>query len=257
MKTIILAGGLGTRLSEETSVRPKPMVEVGGQPILLHIMQLYSSQGFNEFIVCLGYKGYYIKEFFSNYLLHMSDVTFDFRGSAGLIVHQSRLPNWRVTLVDTGELTQTGGRLARVRPFLDGSPFMLTYGDGVADIDVNALVSFHRQHGKYATITAVRPPGRFGALALGDNGYSVERFEEKPAGDGGWINGGFFVMEQGIFGYLSGDDTVLEGEPLQILRATDSWLPSVTPVFGRRWIRCGISPVSISCALQERRRGFD
>jgi glucose-1-phosphate cytidylyltransferase len=217
MKTIILAGGLGTRLSEETSVRPKPMVEVGGQPILLHIMQIYSSQGFNDFVVCLGYKGYYIKEFFNNYLLHMSDVTFDFGSSAGLIVHQSRLPSWRVTLVDTGDLTQTGGRLARVRQFTDDSTFMLTYGDGVADVDINALVAFHRRQKKKATITAVQPAGRFGALAFADDGEQVTRFEEKPAGDGGWINGGFFVMEPGVFDYLGGDDTVLEREPLQNL----------------------------------------
>jgi glucose-1-phosphate cytidylyltransferase len=218
MKTVILAGGLGTRISEETTLRPKPMIEVGGRPILLHIIDIYSSQGFNEFVICLGYRGYMIKEYFQNYLLHLSDVTFDFTRGGEMLVHRSSLPPWKVTLVETGDNTQTGGRLARARRYIGEERFMLTYGDGVADIDLRALVARHESHGRLATITAVQPPGRFGALVLGEEGH-VERFQEKPLGDHSWINGGFFVLESGVFDYLGGDEVVLEREPLERLAA--------------------------------------
>lgn len=225
MKTVLLAGGLGTRLSEETASRPKPMVEIGGRPILLHIMEMYASQGFNDFVVCLGYKGYFIKEYFHNLLLHNSDVTFDFSNSGKMHVHHSQLPDWTVTLVDTKADTQTGGRLKRVREYIGNERFMLTYGDGVSDIDIRALVNFHIEEKRLATITAVQPPGRFGALAFGPGDKSVVRFEEKPQGDGGWINGGFFVMEPGVFDYLGDDTTVLEQKPLKTL-AIDGQLSS-------------------------------
>ena len=219
MKTVILAGGLGTRLSEETESRPKPMVEIGGRPIIVHIMELYAAQGFEEFIICLGYKGYVVKEYFQNYLLHQSDVTFDFQNGNRMTIHRSGLPHWKVTLVETGQDTQTGGRLARVAPYVGSERFMFTYGDGVANIDLRKLVALHEGHGKLVTITAVRPPGRFGALVFAKDQQQVVHFEEKPMGDGGWINGGFFVLESGIFKYLDSDATVLEQEPLQRLAA--------------------------------------
>jgi glucose-1-phosphate cytidylyltransferase len=194
MKAVILAGGLGTRISEETSVRPKPMIEIGGRPILWHIMKIYSSHGINDFIICCGYKGYVIKEYFANYALHMSDITFDM-GKDEMIVHQRKAEPWRVTLVDTGEHTMTGGRLRHIRDHVAGDEAMcLTYGDGVADVDIAALVAFHRSHGKDATVTAVQPAGRYGALAL--DGTAVNGFIEKPAGDGGWINGAFSCCRQ-------------------------------------------------------------
>ena len=215
MKTAILAGGLGTRLGEETSVRPKPMVEIGGMPILWHIMKTYSAAGLNDFIICLGYKGYVIKEFFANYFLHMSDVTIDLSKN-GMEVLQSRSEPWRITLVDTGAETMTGGRLKAIRPYLnEGEPFAFTYGDGVADIDIRGLIDFHKGHGKRATITAVAPPGRFGALEF--DGDFVTSFKEKPTGDGGRINGGFFVADPSVLDLIDGPETVWEQQPLERL----------------------------------------
>jgi glucose-1-phosphate cytidylyltransferase len=215
VKAVILAGGLGTRLSEETSVRPKPMVEVGGKPLLWHIMKMYSAHGIDDFIVCLGYKGYVIKEYFANYYLHTCDVTFDI-ASGAMEVHRSAAEPWKVTLVETGEATMTGGRLKRVLPYVDGEEFCFTYGDGVADLDIAALLKFHRDHGRLATVTAVQPSGRFGALDIGD-GELIRRYEEKPKGDGGWINGGFFVLSPEVARYIDGDATVWEQQPLQRL----------------------------------------
>lgn len=213
MKVVILAGGLGTRLSEETVVRPKPMVEIGGKPMLWHIMKIYSHYGFNDFVICLGFKGYMIKEYFSNYFLHMSDVTFDMARNV-MEVHQKYVEPWRVTLVDTGQESMTGGRVKRVAPYVANETFMLTYGDGVANIDIGALVAFHRQHGRLATITSTQPSGRFGALNIqGDN--AISSFQEKPAGDGSWINGGFMVLEPAILDRIAGDGTILEKEPLE------------------------------------------
>ena len=217
MKAIILAGGLGTRIAEETSLKPKPMVEIGGRPILWHIMKLYSSHGVREFVICCGYKGYVIKEYFANYFLHMSDVTFDIENNA-MEVHQRKAEPWRVTLVDTGEQTMTGGRLKRVAPYLQGEEaFCFTYGDGLADLDIGSLIAFHRSHGKAATITAVQPPGRYGALAV--DGDAVRGFIEKPKGDGGWINGGFFVLSPKCLDTIAGDATSWEVEPLARLAA--------------------------------------
>lgn len=214
MKVVILAGGIGTRIAEETHLRPKPMVEIGAKPILWHIMKIYAAQGLTEFIVCLGYKGYLIKEYFANYYLHTSDVTFDIAANA-MKVHQTTTEPWKVTLIDTGEATMTGGRLKRVLPYVGDEEFCLTYGDGVADIDLAALCAFHRDAGTLATITAVRPPGRFGALDL--RGDRIRSFQEKPAGDGGWINGGFFVLSPRVGEYIEGDGTSWEREPLERL----------------------------------------
>jgi glucose-1-phosphate cytidylyltransferase len=215
MQVVILAGGFGTRLSEETELKPKPMVEIGGKPILWHIMKIYSHYGFNEFIICLGYKGYVIKEYFANYFLHQSDVTIDLLKNK-MEIHKSNTEPWKVTLVDTGLETMTGGRLKRIEKYINGEEFFMTYGDGVADIDINKLLSFHRRKKKKATITAVKPPGRFGALVIDGKG-NVEKFQEKPAGDGNWINGGFFVLHVDVFKYIDGDDTVWEREPLERL----------------------------------------
>ena len=215
MKVVILAGGFGTRLSEETHLKPKPMVEIGGKPILWHIMKIYSAYGFNEFIICLGYKGYIIKEFFANYFLYMADVTIDL-GTNSIEVHNAKAEPWKVTLVDTGLCTQTGGRIKRIQPYIGNETFMLTYGDGVADVDIKKLLEFHKSHGKYATVTAVQPPGRFGGLIL-NSGNQVLAFKEKPKGDGAWINGGFFVLEPQVFDYIEGDDTPWEAEPLMRL----------------------------------------
>ncbi len=218
MKAVILAGGLGTRISEESQLRPKPMVEIGGRPILWHIMKLYSAHGIDEFIICLGYKGYIIKEYFANYFLHMSDVTFDISRNQ-MEVHEQHAEHWRVTLVDTGEATMTGGRLRRVRRYLGDGTFCLTYGDGLSDIDLRALVAFHRGHGRAATISAVQAPGRFGALET--DGDAVTGFREKPRGDGSWINGGFFVLESRVLDLIDGDDTVWEHGPLEHLSASN------------------------------------
>ncbi len=216
MKAVILAGGLGTRISEESHLKPKPMIEIGGKPILWHIMKSYSYYGINDFVICLGYKGYIIKEYFANYFLHMSDVTFDMANNQ-MEVHQHHAEPWRVTLIDTGQNTLTGGRLKRVREYLDNETFCFTYGDGVSNVDIKALISFHRSHGKRATITAIQPPGRYGSLHIEDK--VVNNFQEKPAGDGAWINGGFFVLEPDVIDLISGDQTSWEWQPLQTLAA--------------------------------------
>jgi glucose-1-phosphate cytidylyltransferase len=217
MKAVILAGGMGSRISEETQVRPKPMVEIGGRPLLWHIMKMYSAHGINEFVICLGYRGYFIKEYFANYYLHASDVTFDL-GSGQTEVHENTAEPWKVTLVDTGESTMTGGRLGRVLPYVqDDEEFCFTYGDGVSDLDITALIEFHRAQGKLATVTAVQPPGRFGSLET--EGDAVSAFVEKPHGDGSWINGGFFVLSPEVARYIEGDATVWEQKPLERLAA--------------------------------------
>jgi glucose-1-phosphate cytidylyltransferase len=218
MKVVILAGGLGTRISEETHLKPKPMIEVGGRPILWHIMKGYSSHGIHEFVICCGYRGYLIKEYFANYFLHMSDVTFDMVKNEMKVHHRNAEP-WRVTLVDTGEKTMTGGRLKRVRDYVGDEPFCFTYGDGVGDVDIGRLLDFHRGHGKLATLTATQAPGRFGALELA--GENVLGFQEKPRGDGGWINGGFFVLSPKVFDFIDGDETSWEREPLERLARED------------------------------------
>jgi len=213
MKAVILAGGLGTRLSEETTTKPKPMVEIGGMPILWHIMKIYSSHGINDFIICLGYKGYIIKEYFKNYSLHMSDITFNMEDNS-IEVHKKRADPWNITLVDTGENSMTGGRLLRVKDYLKKEKnFCFTYGDGVGDINISELINFHHQHGLDATLTAVYPPGRFGALKISNN--KVEKFTEKPKGDGGLINGGFFVLSTKVLSRISGDESLWEQEPLK------------------------------------------
>jgi len=214
MKAVILAGGLGSRLGEETAVRPKPMVEIGGRPLLWHIMKLYSAHGIDDFVICLGYKGYVIKEYFANYRLHVSDVSIDL-ASGALELHRSAPERWRVTLVDTGQRTMTGGRLRRVLPYVANEPFCFTYGDGVADLDISALVAFHRERGALATVTAVHPRGRYGALDL--DGERVRGFEEKPRSDGRWTNGGFFVLSPEVSRYLGDDTTVWEQEPMHAL----------------------------------------
>ncbi|MGD0763534.1 MAG: glucose-1-phosphate cytidylyltransferase [Roseiarcus sp.] len=217
MKAVILAGGLGTRISEESHLRPKPMVEIGGMPILWHVMKIYAHHGIADFVVCLGYKGYVIKEYFSNYFLHSSDVTIDARTNRTTF-HDTHAEPWRITLVDTGELTLTGGRLKRVARYLDAKePFCFTYGDGVADIDIASQVAFHRSHGRKATLTAVAPPGRYGAVSL--DGDRVERFVEKPPGDQGLINGGFFVLDPSVVDFIAGDETSWESDPLETLAA--------------------------------------
>jgi len=218
MQAVILAGGLGTRISEETHLKPKPMIEIGGRPILWHILKIYSSHGINDFIICAGYKGYVIKEYFANYFLHMSDVTFDMSRNS-MEVHARNAEPWRVTVVDTGDDTMTGGRLARVKPYLNDQTFCFTYGDGVSDIDVTAAVDFHRKQGKIATLTAVQPPGRYGALGFdGKDSKIVSSFQEKPEGDGAWINGGYFVLEPKAIDYIKdGDRTIWERQPLDKL----------------------------------------
>ncbi|MCX6355564.1 MAG: glucose-1-phosphate cytidylyltransferase [Candidatus Aureabacteria bacterium] len=212
MKVVILAGGVGSRLSEETELKPKPMIEIGGKPILWHIMKIYSHYGFNDFIICLGYKGYIVKEYFSNYFLHLSDVTIDLAGNK-MDIHGTKAEPWRVTLIDTGATTQTGGRIKKIQKYVGDETFMLTYGDGVAKMDIPELLAFHKKHGKFATVTAVQPRGRFGAIGFG-SGDQVTAFQEKPKGEGGWISGGFFVLEPEIFGYIDGDAILWEREPL-------------------------------------------
>lgn len=214
MKAVILAGGLGTRIAEESTIRPKPMIEIGGKPILWHIMKIYSAYGINDFIICLGYKGYMIKEYFANYFLHVSDVTFDM-ASNKMEVHQNNAEPWRVTLVDTGDGTMTGGRIRRARPYLNEDTFCLTYGDGLSDINIAELIEFHGRQKTLATLAAVQPPGRFGALSL--CGAKITGFKEKPEGDEGWINGGFFVLSPKVLDYIDGDDMFWEREPLERL----------------------------------------
>jgi glucose-1-phosphate cytidylyltransferase len=216
MKAVILAGGLGTRLSEETAVRPKPMVEVGGKPILWHIMKIYSAHGIRDFIICCGYKGYVIKEFFANYLLHTSDVTFDVKRNT-MEIHKSGAEEWRVTLIDTGDATMTGGRIKRISDHIGNETFCMTYGDGVSDVNIKELIVFHRTQGTYATLTAVQPPGRFGAFTLSYSKNKIDHFREKPKGDDAWINGGFFVLEPNSIEYIKNDATVWEQEPLSRL----------------------------------------
>ena len=222
MKAVILAGGLGTRISEETGLKPKPMIEIGQKPILWHIMKMYSMHGVNDFIICCGYKGYVIKEYFANYFLHMSDVTFCMKKNT-MKVHHNKSEPWTVTLVDTGENSMTGGRLKRVREFIDNEEqFCFTYGDGVSDVDITKLIKYHKSHGKDATLTATRPPGRYGALNITDSGL-VNHFQEKPDGDGSWINGGFFVLSPNVIDRIDGDETTWEAGPLNTL-ATDGQL---------------------------------
>lgn len=224
VKAVILAGGLGTRISEESSTRPKPMIEIGGKPILWHIMKVYSAHGVNDFVICCGYKGYVIKEYFANYFLHMSDVTFDMKHNK-MEVHQNSAEPWRVSLVDTGENTMTGGRLKRVRDYIGDDDFCFTYGDGVGDVDISSLIAFHKQGGRLATLTATQPPGRFGSINL--DGHRVDSFQEKPQGDGGWINGGFFVLNPKVIDYIDDDRTVWECEPMERLARDEqmnAWL---------------------------------
>lgn len=216
MKVVILAGGFGTRISEESHLIPKPMIEIGGKPILWHIMKYYASFGYSEFIICCGYKQYVIKEFFADYYLHMSDVTFDFAAANEMIIHNSNSEPWKVTLIDTGLNTMTGGRIKRVQAYIGDEPFMLTYGDGVANVDLHALVVFHKSHGKIATITAIQPSGKFGMLDI-DERNTISNFREKAKEDGGWINGGFMVLNPDIMNYFDGDDCVLERYPLETL----------------------------------------
>ena len=219
MKAVILAGGLGTRIAEESSSRPKPMVEIGGKPILWHIMKIFSAHGINDFVICCGYKGYVIKEYFANYFLHMSDVTFDMTNNNAMQIHHKFAEPWKVTLIDTGENTQTGGRLKRVRHYLGDEDFCFTYGDGVGDVDLTALIQFHRAHGKQATVTAVQPPGRFGALDM--HGTSVKQFVEKPHGVGMHINGGFFVLSPKVIDLIEDDSTLWERAPLETLATSN------------------------------------
>ncbi|WGU93817.1 glucose-1-phosphate cytidylyltransferase [Paenibacillus dendritiformis] len=216
MKVAILAGGYGTRISEESHLKPKPMIEIGQKPILWHIMKLYSQYGFNDFVICLGYKGFYIKEYFAHYFLHESDVTFDFRNDNKLVTHDHTAEPWKVTLVNTGLDTMTGGRVKRIQKFIGDEPFMLTYGDGVSNINITELVKYHKLHGRLATVTSVQPSGRFGALEITNND-EVVGFQEKPKGDGSWINAGFFVLQPEIFDYISDDSTIFEREPLENL----------------------------------------
>lgn len=213
MKVVILAGGFGTRISEESHLKPKPMIEIGGKPILWHIMKMYSHYGFNDFIICLGYKGYVIKEYFAHYFLHESDVTFDFTNNNKQIIHHAHAEPWKVTLVNTGLETMTGGRLKRVKEYIGDDDFMFTYGDGVSNVNIKELVEYHKASDKLATVTSIQPSGRFGALDL-DKNNSVKGFQEKPKGDGGWINAGFFVMNSKVLDYIDGDQTIFEQEPL-------------------------------------------
>lgn len=216
MKVVILAGGFGTRISEESHLKPKPMVEIGGRPILWHIMKIYSAYGFHDFIICLGYKGYCIKEYFAHYFLHEADVTFDFRSANEQYIHHTHAEPWKVTLVNTGLDTMTGGRVKRIQQYVGNEPFMLTYGDGVSDVNIVHLIEYHKSHGRLATVTSVQPSGRFGALDVVE-GNRVLGFQEKPQGDGGWINGGFLILQPAVFDYIAGDNTIFERDPMEKL----------------------------------------
>ncbi len=218
MKVVILAGGFGTRISEESHLKPKPMIEIGEKPILWHIMKYYSSFGFNEFVICCGYKQHVVKEFFADYYLHMSDITFDFTAENKMIIHTNTAEPWKVTLVDTGLNTMTGGRIKRVSQYLNGEPFMLTYGDGVSDVDINELIKYHKEQGKKATLTAIQPGGRYGKLDIAESGM-INAFEEKAIEDGGWVNGGFMVLENDVINYIKDDTTIFERDPLETLCA--------------------------------------
>jgi glucose-1-phosphate cytidylyltransferase len=231
MKIVILAGGSGTRLSEETGIKPKPLVEIGGMPILWHIMKIYSAYGFNEFVICLGYKGYLIKEYFANHFLHKSDITIDLASNAVQVL-DSQVEPWKITLIDTGINTMTGGRIKRIQPHVGNEPFMLTYGDGVSDVNIETLLNFHREHRKYCTVTAVQPVGKFGALNINKLGI-VDSFQEKPKGDGTWINGGFFVCEPQVFDYIEGDQTFWELDPLENLAKQNQMIAYLHESFWR------------------------
>ncbi len=217
MKVVILAGGMGTRISEESHLRPKPMIEIGDKPILWHIMKIYFHYGYSDFIICLGYKGYMIKEYFADYYLHMSDITFDFNNGNEMTIHNNVAEPWRITLVDTGQTTETGGRLKRIQKYIGNETFMMTYGDGVSDVDIRALYDYHKQIGKTATLTAIQPGGRFGVLTLEDNDNIINGFTEKSKSDGGWVNGGFMVLEPKVFDYIDNDDCIFERKPLETL----------------------------------------
>jgi len=221
MKVVILAGGLGTRISEESHLRPKPMIEIGGMPILWHVMKIFSHYGFNEFIICCGYKGYIIKEFFADYYLHRSDITFDFSDNNKMIIHNNVAEPWKVTLVDTGLNTMTGGRIKKIKDYIGNNPFMMTYGDGVADINIDRLIEFHEENGKLATLTAIQPGGRFGVIDIGEKN-SIQSFVEKAKEDGGWINAGYMVLEPEVFDYIDGDNTIFEKEPLEMLASQNN-----------------------------------
>lgn len=252
MKAVILAGGLGTRISEETHLRPKPMIEIGGQPILWHIMKIYSAFGLNDFIICLGYKGYVVKEYFSNYFLHTSDVTFDFTENK-MEVHRRNAEPWRVTLIDTGEDTMTGGRLKRVGKYLDDDDFCFTYGDGVGDVNISALIAFHRKQQTLATVTAVQPPGRFGSLDFEQN--RIVRFEEKPQCDRSWVNGGFSFFHQRFWTTLMEIRRCGKKGHLSVWQRKGSWPPTVTWASGSPWIHNVIEFISKSCGTRERHPG--
>ena len=247
MKAVILAGGFGTRLAEETHLKPKPMVEIGGKPILWHIMKSYSYYGINDFIICCGYKGYVIKEYFANYFLHMSDVTFHFGDSNRVELHSQKVEPWSVTLVDTGENSMTGGRLGRVKDYLDDGPFCFTYGDGVADVDIASSIHFHKTQKKLATLVAVQPPGRYGALDISD--ALVNQFQEKPCGDHSWINGGYFILEPDVFDLIAGDACSWETDVLPSLQQIANFLHIYIMVFGNLWIRFATKGNLRSCGL--------
>ena len=251
MKAVVLAGGLGTRISEETSNRPKPMIEIGGKPLLWHILKTYSHHGINDFVICCGYKGYVIKEYFANYFLHMSDVTFDMSKNT-MEVHQRNAEPWKVTLVDTGENTMTGGRVKRIADYVkDEEAFCLTYGDGLSDVNITKLLAFHKTQKVKATLTGSTPPGRFGALDI--NGSMVTSFMEKPRGDGAMINGGFFVLSPDVLHYITDDST--KSSRLSALRKKATWLPTSTTVSGSRWTPCATKSILKNCGNPARRRG--